>query len=397
MYRSTTRALWALTITATLTLGLTACDAADPALDPGGPPDVAGPGGPLTNDQTAIAVEAFEDVESLFDLGFADGGTFAGRGGCQPLGDRVVIRPTEPEACRTAPGGPFDAFVQALVGGDGPTLFGDGDSIRPLSDRVVVRPSCHDTDEGCRPGTGRSITVISRGFDGDGPAASLRAPDTTTYTGVYDNANNKGYLVVTEYREPQGIGIWRARVQHARSVDHDDDASTAEITAVETVRLTFLDRPDLDTFLADLDAGQNAYLLDASDDAQAAFNTPEIDVWRVSQVFSANPGEAVVTYANASLREAFTIRDPIITRRADGTGTVRDGGLAGSVRTRYYGADFQTNGPGNFSGTLLRTLQTTGDLSDGALLSRNDYPDGSFRQTKQRGGDGVVVRENTEG
>ena len=63
-----------------------------------------------------------------------------------------------------------------------------------------------------------------------------------------------------------------------------------------------------------------------------------------------------MTYANAELRESVTVRDPIVTLNVDGTGTVRDGGPDGSVRTRYYGADFAVAADGSFSGTLLRTL-----------------------------------------
>ena len=54
-------------------------------------------------------------------------------------------------------------------------------------------------------------------------------------------------------------------------------------------------------------------------------------------------------------------------------------------------------GPVRTSGPLLRTLLSSGDTSDGSVVSRNNYVNGTFRQTKQRGGDGVVIRENTEG
>ena len=219
--------------------------------------------------------------------------------------------------------------------------------------------------------------------------------DTTTYTGIYDTGNAKGYLVQMSYREPQGVGVWQARVQHARAVDHDNDAATAALDAVESVTLTFLSYPDLDAFITDLGAGTNAYLTGTSDDAEASFTS--YDTWRVAQVYSPGVGEAVVSYANQELRESVTVREPVVTLNTNGTGTVRDGGADGAVRTRYYGADFAIAADGSFSGTLLRTLSSSGDLSDGSLVSRNDYVNGTFRQTKQRGGDGVVVRENTEG
>ena len=219
--------------------------------------------------------------------------------------------------------------------------------------------------------------------------------DTTTYTGIYDTGNAKGYLVQMSYREPQGVGVWQARVQHARAVDHDNNAATTALDAVESVTLTFLSYPDLDAFITALGAGTNAYLTGTSDDAEASFTS--YDTWRVAQVYSPGVGEAVVGYANQELRESVTVREPVVTLNTNGTGTVRDGGADGAVRTRYYGADFAIAADGSFSGTLLRTLSSSGDLSDGSLVSRNDYVNGTFRQTKQRGGDGVVVRENTEG
>lgn len=230
------------------------------------------------------------------------------------------------------------------------------------------------------------------------PAGARLAPDTTLYTGIYDTGNAKGYLAVLSYREPQGVGIWSARLQHARAVDHDADSGTADVDAVETVDLTFLTHADLATFLGTAEAGTNAYLVGTSDDAEAAFASATIDVWRVAQVYSPAEGGAVVTYANAELRETVTIRDPIITVNADGTGTVRDGGASGQVRTRYFSADFAVSGDGSFSGTLLRTLTSYGDTADGALVSRTDYAlSRTYVQTRQRGGNGVVIRENSEG
>ena len=218
--------------------------------------------------------------------------------------------------------------------------------------------------------------------------ASMNAQvDTTTYTGVYDATNTRGYLLTMQYRQPQGVGVWQARVQHARDVSGLD--------AVETVTLTFLTYADLDAFVTALDGGTIPYLVGTSDDAEASFAA--FDTWRVAQVYSPAEGEAIVSYANAELRESVTVREPVVTRNTDGTGTVRDGGADGSVRTRYYGADFAIDATGTVTGTLLRTLSSSGSTADGSVVSRTDYPDASFRQTRQRGGDGVVIRENTEG
>ena len=226
--------------------------------------------------------------------------------------------------------------------------------------------------------------------------ATMRAAvDTTTYTGVYDGTHTKGYLLTMQYRQPQGVGVWTARVQHARLVDHDQNAATVGLDAVETVTLTFLDYPSLETFVSALEAGTIPYLAGTSSDAEAVFAT--FDTWRVAQIYSALEGEAIVSYANAELRESVTVREPVVTRNANGTGTVRDGGPDGSVRTRYFGADFAVSATGTVTGTLFRTLTSIGDASDGSVVSRNDYPDNSFRQTRQRGGDGVVIRENTQG
>lgn len=245
-------------------------------------------------------------------------------------------------------------------------------------------------------------SLFALGFDsppgaGGETAARLASPtalasmqarvDTTTYTGVYDAANAHGYLVQLQYRQPQGVGVWQARVQHARDVGGLD--------AVETVTLSFLTYGDLDAFVAALQAGTIPYLTGASNDAEASFTA--YDTWRVAQVYSPALGQAVVSYANAELRESVTVREPVVTLNTNGTGTVRDGGANGAVRTRYYGADFAIDAEGNVTGTLLRTLSSSGDTADGSIVSRSDYPDASFRQTRQRGGDGVVVRENTQG
>ena len=298
--------------------------AACDATDPGGEiPPGPDPIQPITADQQAIVAAAFAEVEDLIDLRFR------------------------------APGG-ANGVAAARVAS-----------------------------------SAKSASVSLPG--GSSTAAALSSMsamvDTTTYTGVYDAANTKGYLLTMQYRQPQGVGVWQARVQHARNVGGLD--------AVETVTLTFLTYADLDAFVTALDGGAIPYLVGTSDDAEASFAS--YDTWRVAQVYSPAEGEAVVSYANAELRESVTVREPVVTRNTNGTGTVRDGGPDGSVRTRYYGADFAVDAQGAVTGTLLRTLTTAGDAADGSVVSRNDYPDASFRQTKQRGGDGVVIRENTEG
>ena len=320
---------------------LAACDAADP-----GPPDGPAPLDALPPDQQALVVQAFQDVEALFDLG--GGG---------------------PPAARLGDGGPG----------------------RPADWRAWVAAVGSDTGRGGAGDTGDAPVP-------DDPARLASAPDTTLFTGVYDAANARGYLAVLNYREPQGVGVWSARLQHARALDHDADAATAPVAAVETVDLTFLTHADLAAFLTSVEAGANAYLVGTSADAEAAFASATIDVWRVARVYSPAEGAAVVTYANAELRESVTVRDPVVTQNADGTGVVRDGGASGRVRTRTYGADFAVAADGSVSGTLLRTLTTYGDTADGALVSRTDYAaDGTYMETRQRGGDGVVVRETSEG
>ena len=345
-----------------LLASLSGCDAA--STDPDGPP----PLDPLPSDAQALVVSAFQDVESLFDLGVgADAARTASSSCCGgdsgPVPDPAYLGPEK---------GPVP---------DDPVRWRDWIA-------ALVGTADSDDDGGADQGP----------MEPDPARLARMAPDTTLYTGVYDAGNGKGYLAVLSYREPQGVGVWSARLQHARAVDHDSDGGTADVDAVETVDLTFLTHTDLAAFLTATEGGTNAYLVGTSDDAEAAFTSPQIDVWRVSQVYSPSEGGAVVTYANAELRETVTVRDPIITVNVDGTGTVRDGGTAGSVRTRYYGADFAVSGDGSFSGTLLRTLQSRGDTADGALVSRTDYAlDGTYMQTRQRGGDGVVIRENSEG
>ena len=337
--------LAALAALPALLLALAACDTTDPGPDPIGPDPID----PITGDQAALVAEAFADVESLFALGIS---------------------------------GDAQARSVASLGGDGgpvPDPATDGDP--PLHWRTWLDQF--------------AATGGDRGPAPDDPALRV-AVDTTLYTGVFDAANGLGYLVQLTYRMPQGVGIWGARVQHARSVDHDADGGTPEIDAVETVQLTFLTYADLDAFMMGLDGGTLDYFTDASDDAEAELGG--YDTWRVTQVYSPAEGQAVVTYANVELRESITVRDPVVTLNADGTGNVRDGGPDGAVRTRYYGADFAVNADGSFTGTHLRTLLSSGDTADGSITSLStDETDGSWRQTRQRGGDGVVVRENSEG
>ena len=363
-----TLAATALAVLPALLVALSGCDATSPTTD--GPP----PLDPLPSDAQALVVEAFRDVEALFDLGV----------GAEA---RVALTAASVDCCGDTAPIPDPA---ARTGGDEQGLAPD------------ARTRGGNEPDGDR--SSRNWRDWIAQFDGgDGSpepdrAAARLAPDTTLYTGVYDAGNAKGYLATLNYREPQGVGIWSARLQHARSVDHDSDAGTAEVDAVETVDLTFLTHDDLAAFLTAAEGGTNAYLVGTSEDAEAAFTSATIDVWRVAQVYSPSEGGAVVTYANAELRETVTVRDPIVTLNADGTGTVRDGGADGSVRTRYFGADFAVSGDGSFSGTLLRTLSSHGDTADGALVSRTDYAlDGTYMQTRQRGGDGVVIRENSEG
>ena len=236
MRTPTPRAVLATALPALLIL-LAGCDAATP-----GPPDGPEPLAPLPSDQQALVVAAFQDVETLFDLGV---GADARR-----------------SSARTSSEGAHDwrTWLAQFDPADRPT----------------------------------------------GAASARMAPDTTLYTGVYDAANTKGYLAVLSYREPQGVGVWSARFQHARAVDHDADAATADVDAVETVDLTFLTHDDLAAFLTAAEGGANAYLVGTSGDAEAAFTSPTIDVWRVAQVYSPAEGGAVVTYANAELRETVT-------------------------------------------------------------------------------------------
>ena len=268
------------------------------------------------------------------------------------------------------------------------------DPIEPISanESALVTAAFEEIEDLFALGFGDAGSAARAAGETEAPLASSLASmsarvDTTTYTGIYDAGNAKGFLVQMQYREPQGVGVWQARVQHARDVGGLD--------AVESVTLSFLNYADLATFAAALEAGSIPYLTGASNDAEASFTT--YDTWRVAQVYSPAEGEAIVSYANQELRESVTVREPIATLNTNGTGTLRDGGPDGSVRTRYYGADFAVDAEGSVTGTLLRTLLSSGDTADGSVVSRNDYVNGTFRQTKQRGGDGVVIRENTEG
>ena len=342
----------ALVCAAAVALVLSGCDAAGAEGTPAGPVPLP----VATADQQALVTEAFEDVESLFALGFDD------------------------SAARSHTALAFDRSDSARH--HTPFLFESGDT-RVNTPFRFERGASRAAEPHLASARVALATVRS---------AALARVDTTTYTGVYDAANTKGYLVQLQYRQPQGVGVWSARVQHGRLVA---GPAARQLDAVETVALTFLEYDALETFVTALTAGTIPYLAGTSQDAEASFAA--YDTWRVAQVYSPAEGEAVVSYANAQLRESLAVRDPVATRNANGTGTVRDGGPDGSVRTRFYGADFAVSATGVVSGTLLRTLYSAGDAADGSVISRTDFPDSSFRQTRQRGGNGVVIRENTQG
>ena len=311
--RNTRNTLMAALV-AFLALGFAACDSLDNNAVDTAPPELQ----PLPTNAEALVVQVFEEVESLFDLGF------------------------------------------------------DTSSLGKASTGTTVEQA--------------RATLAS---------ASAMMVDTTTYTGIYNGTLGKGYLVQMTHRQPQGVSVWGARVQHGLAVDHDADAGTAALNGVESVSLTFTTSAQLDAFVAALEAGTINYLK-GTGTAAASFDNTSFDTWRVGQVYSPSAGAAVVTYANAEARESYTIREPVVTLNSNGTGSVRDGGADGAVRTRYYEAGFVVNGDGSFTGNLLRTLLSSGENATGAVVSRTDYPNGDFRQTKQRGGDGVVVRENSE-
>ena len=295
-------------------IGFAACDSMDSNSADTAPPDLQ----PLPTNAEALVVQVFEEVESLFDLGFDT----------SSLGKAASENSVE-----------------------------------------SARAALH--------------------------VASSMMVDTTTYTGIYNGTLGKGYLVQMTHRQPQGVSVWGARVQHGLAVDHDADATTPALGGVESVNLTFTTSAQLDAFIAALQAGTVDYLV-GTGTAAASFDVAGFDTWRVGQVYSPSAGGAVVTYSNAEARESYTIREPVVTLNANGTGSVRDGGADGAVRTRYYQAGFSVNADGSFTGSLLRTLLSSGENATGAVVSRTEYPGGDFRQTKQRGGDGVVVRENSE-
>ena len=181
-------------------------------------------------------------------------------------------------------------------------------------------------------------------------------------------------------------------MQHARAVDHDNNAATAALDAVESVTLTFLDYPDLDAFITALGAGTNAYLTGTSDDAEASFRLRHLARGAGLLARRAGRGRRRLRQPQGLLRESVTVREPVVTLNTNGTGTVRDGGADGAVR-QLHGADFAIAADGRSRAPSFGP-QLIGP--DGSLVSRNDYVNGTFRQTKQRGGDGVVVRENAD-
>ncbi|GAB5520945.1 MAG: hypothetical protein RhofKO_31960 [Rhodothermales bacterium] len=278
-------------------------------------------------------------------------------------------------ACDTATPTPRDLEPYAgLSDADAALVVEAFEAVEALSDAV---PTAHASKRSLR-------TLVHHA------SASVTQLDTTLYTG-YVNAAGHGYLATVTYREPRGVPLWRLRLQHGTKLN----GNPTDPDAVETVALAFVTYADLDSFLADLEAGTIAYLNDTSD-PDGSFATA--DEWSVTRLTAVTDGGAVLAYTTTERRDELVVRDPIITIAADGSATVRDGLATGSVRTRYFLADFAVDAAGAItSGTLERTLTSYGEATTGSIVSRTDYPDGSFVQTTQRGGDGVVIRETTDG
>lgn len=219
------------------------------------------------------------------------------------------------------------------------------------------------------------------------PLIANATADTTLNTG-YQDALGRGYLVTLTYREPQGVPLWQLRLQHGTFLE----GQPSDPASVETITLTFITRDDLSDWVERLIAGNVPFLQDHSD-PEGSF--AEAESWRVGRI-AGSPDGAVFNYADQGRRTALTVRDPIITINANGSATVRDGLEDGEVRTRYYLADVVIDSDGTIvEGTLDRTLLNFGEPTSGAIVSRTEFADGSVRQTRQWGGDGVVFRENT--
>ena len=111
------------------------------------------------------------------------------------------------------------AACDATIPTDGPT---GPDPIEPISanESALVTAAFEEVEELFSLGFGDSGSAArAASASGASAMASMSARvDTTTYTGVYDATNAKGFLVQLQYREPQGVGVWQARVQHARDV-----------------------------------------------------------------------------------------------------------------------------------------------------------------------------------
>ena len=218
-------------------------------------------------------------------------------------------------------------------------------------------------------------------------ARAALAADTTRFTGVYDAAHDRGFLATLAYRRPLGADLWQVTLQAGREV-------SPGTFAVETFNASFYSYADLQAFVQGVEAGTNDYLAGTSQDARASFGA--LDVWRLSQLYSPATGQAVVTYTTDEMRESYSLRDPVVTLARDGTCTVRAGGAGGAVETRYYESDCAVAPDGSVTGTLNRTLTTSGDAT-GAVTSRTDVATGAWTLVSQRGGAGVVIRTTRQG
>jgi hypothetical protein len=238
---------------------------------------------------------------------------------------------------------------------------------------------------------------------GYSPSSGLKSPgwqslakaqaDTTTFTGIHNPTDNLNYIATLQYREPQGVPLWRVRLQYGITT-----ATQSSNPALVTVNLDFTTFATMDGFLTNVALGNIAYLKDATN-LSTSFSAAES--WRVVVATAdSDNGGARLDFANTSSREQVNIRNPVITVNANNTATVRDSDSSGLLRTRYYDDDFVLNTDGSFTGTITRELinggypnGSTWSCSQTMVVGQNYGP---VRISVQRGGDGVIIRQNSE-
>ena len=125
--------------------------------------------------------------------------------------------------------------------------------------------------------------------------------------------------------------------------------------------------------------------------SQESFHADEPQQTSITEMYALSR-DTIVTYVRKGGNlETYTFRLPVVTRTDHG-----DPGLT-RVVSRFGLSGMIVSETRDGNGALIQVHRSTG-LSDGSLVTRIEYPDGSWRAVRTVGrGDGTIFREITSG